>query len=274
MTEYLADLLFRPRKLNRYKTVNIFKVFLVIAVLGLISVVPSIIDTIQFMGLGESDRHIIEQIYNVNFSNIAETLPDCVVDNEQLICDNLEEAVSIGSFSTIMGRFTVVVDPTGEYRPTDTQTYLVLGEQGIYYTTMFGRFIIPFGSLPSKWQHVNFTTIREADYPGTALYDYFIGGLNEVLIQLKPIIIVMTIIWHIIGTLVWTLFLSFLFFLFFRQFRFGSVFRICAYAQILPTIILLMLNLANLTWLSFIVMILTMVYMYLALNPIERKVLE
>lgn len=274
MTDYLADLLFRPRKLNRYQYTRLWNAFFVIVILGMIAMLPSFIDMARFQGFRQTDRVLVEQVLSTDFADMASRLPNCVLSDNRLTCEGVDGPVTIGSFSTIVGKYTIVVDPTGTYRAHTTDVYLIFGEEGLYYSTSYLHFLFDYQSLPKEWQSIDFSSIREADQPGEALFEFFIAGLNPFLLRLKPFMLVFIAGFHIFAILLRTLFYSFLFFLFFRQFRYGSIFRICAFAQLFPTLLLLILDLLNIRFLSIIPTILIFFYMHRALFPTERKILE
>lgn len=274
MTDYLTTLLFRPKELGRYRFAKLYKVFFILFILTIITIIPEIIDVAKFSGLSLSDRYQIESEFNVRFSEMAKKLPDCMLENNELICTEPTDPVEIGTISTLFGNYVIVIAPENYYPLKTSKTFLILQKDGLLYANSYAQFLISYDRLPSEWTSVDFMSIREDENPDVALYQYFIDGLNPIIQRLKPLTIVFLLIVNFLAYFIRTLFISFLFYLFFRQNRFGHVFRVSAYAQIFPSIILLILGLLRMEQLSVIATVITFIYMYKALVSNQRKILE
>lgn len=268
MTERIAELLFKPKSLIRYKDAKFFKVFLQLFILGVLATLVFFIDLVKFDGFHRVNQPMVENLLSTDFSDMAENLPNCSLNNERLTCDEGATVSELGTIGTLMGDYVIVIDPTNSLEIEDERIYLIYTEEGIYYSSLYSGFLLPYDILPSDWQTVDFQAIREAERPGAELYLYFTSGFNQIMMKMKPIALVTIIISGVIGMTIQTLFLSFLFFLFFRRMnvKFTTTFKIAAFAQTLPTVLLLISQLSGIQlFSSFVTTFITFIYMYKAL---------
>lgn len=264
MTNKLADLLFHPKTLIKYRTTNGFKVLLYLLVLTAFFILVPILDFVLSPELDITDKSRFSEIINVDF-NVAKDLPDCALHDGVYTCRN-EEAKKQEIF-TMLGFIKVVSDEDNKY--TNNGLYLIkLTKNRVYIVNQLGFAVgVEYGDLPKSWQEFDFTAIKNSTYPSDSLYYLVVGGLNEVIKQYLPLIIIGNIlvnyVIHILEMLILTAFMYLIYSRF--SYRYGEIFKIAVFARTLPITISVILNLLSIYSInSFIVTILTFFYVHQA----------
>lgn len=266
MTEKLNNILFHPSTLIEYRKTHLLKVLLYLLILSIFSLVVPIIETISNPEFNLSDKALVESVSGFDFEK-ANSLPNCELSNETFTCsDDVSKQQEIGS---VFRFFIITTDLDDSLEIDNNQYYIKLTEKSVKIVDKNGEYmVIPYNELPTKWQQFNFEEIKNANNPTEELYYLFVGGFNQLLKPLVPVIIGFNILITFIFSILETLFFAVLFFVFYRRFnvKFKEIFKIAVFAQTLPITIGVIFDLLRINnFSSFIMTTLTFIYIYIAI---------
>ncbi len=267
VTEKLNNILFHPSKLMQYRKTNFFLVLLYLLALSAFAIIVPIIDIVKTPELTIADKDRIEATVNFNF-DLATDLPDCSLNNGKFSC--LNEDSSKQEIGTILGLIKIVSDVDGNFRGSSQFYYIKFTENYLKLEDQFGvGNIISYSDLPSKWQSFDFTEIKNSPDPSDELYLLFIGGLNQLIVKLTPVILLFSIMISFVRKLLEILFYSFFFYLLYRRYKFKylELFKLTVFAHTFPITIIVILNLLRVDlYNTYILTMLTFIYVYIAIS--------
>jgi Protein of unknown function (DUF1189) len=266
MVDKISNILFHPKSLIQFSKTHLLKALLYIFLLGFFSSLVSMIDLVKFEGYHRSQQQEIENITGFDFS-VAKDLPDCVLANNELSCDNNNQMTNIG---TAFGMVNIMIDPNNKYIVSDNDYYLILTKDAFKLRTRFASMAFTYDSLPEEWQSFNFTEIKQSKYPEDALLDWFLGGFNPLVKQYIPYAIVIVFLIGFFTVLFEILFISLMFKLFFRGFgyKYREIFKVAVFAQTFPILLGMIFQLLGVQFgYSTLVTVLGFMYIYQALKP-------
>lgn len=274
MTNKIAELLFHPKTLSKYRYTRTYKVFLYLLVLTIFFILVPILDFVISPELDITDKRRFSQMLNIDF-DVAKDLPNCALDDYIYTC--IDEESKQQEILTILDIFKVVSDEDNKY--TKNGLYLIkLTKERVYVVNQLGFTIsVEYDDLPKSWQSFDFTEIKNSTYPSDSLYYLVVGGINEIIKQYLPLIIISNILMNYVIHILELLFLTaFLYLVYSRfQYKYFELFKIAVFGRTLPITISVILNLLHIyTINSLIITFLTFLYVHLAVMkniPLDRE---